>query len=260
MSDTVPLRPDRVTEPAPGRPAPHLRTAGWFSIASGVMFLLSVGYLFTVLTGTGLTFAMFDDATTLLPWIDQHLSLYQGLYVLYALSQLLLLPVPALLWRVAVAMPGGDPQDAQRVWWLIGAIAGVGAALLAIVGLAVSYGLAAPSAASYVAAPDDDARWAVLVTHAVTADIAKNVRLFSEVLLGVWLLVTGWLYARGRPARGVLVGPMLGVVGGWTVLVAGWKLVDPVMPLEDWLAFVVAAAQIALGVVLLRRRAVQAER
>jgi hypothetical protein len=147
------------------------------------------------------------------------------------------------------------PQDTPRVWWLISAITGIGAALLAVIALAVSYGLAAPPwAASYVTATDDDARWAVLVTHAVAADIAKNVRLFSEVLLGVWLLITGWLYTRGRPAHARRIGPILAVAGGWTVLVAGWKLVDPLMPLEDWLAFLIAATQITLGTMLLRRR------
>ncbi|HEX8627622.1 MAG TPA: hypothetical protein VF755_05575 [Catenuloplanes sp.] len=218
---------------------PQMRTAGWLAIASGIAFLGAVGYLFTVLTGAGLALEMFDDPAALLPWIGNHLAAYHGLYLLYAVSQLLLLPVPALLsrWR------------GNGVGWLSAAVWGTAAAVIAIVGLAVSYGMAGPSSAAYLGATDQSARWAVLVTHHVAADIAKDVRLFSEVLLGGWLALTGWLLTRSRGPRGWW---LLAVAGGWTVLVAGWKLVDPLMPLEDWLAFVVATAQIALGVALLR--------
>src|SRR5215204_5463421 len=112
-----------------------LRTAGWLAAGSGVAFLVAVVYLFTVLTGAGLTLTMFDDASALLPWIDRHLRLYQGLYLLYASSQLLLLPVPVLLWRAA-GRPG-----ATRTGWSAGAVLGTGSALLAVTGLAVTYGL-----------------------------------------------------------------------------------------------------------------------
>lgn len=221
-----------------GQAGAQTRYAGWLAIASGSAFLAAVGYLFTVLTGAGLTFEMFDDASALLPWVAGHLRAYQGLYLLYALSQLLLLPVPALL-----AGPGSAARLTAAVW-------GTGAALLAVVGLAVSYAIAGASSAAYLAAVDESARWSVLVSHDLTADIAKDVRLFAELLLGGWLVLTGWLFARDRGSRGWW---LLTAAGGWTVLVAGWKLVDPLMPLEDWLAFVLAAAQLSLGVALLRR-------
>jgi hypothetical protein len=44
------------------------------------------------------------------------------------------------------------------------------------------------------------------------------------------------------------------VLGGWTLVVAAWKLFDPQMPLEDWLGFLLGAGYVGLGVALLRTR------
>jgi len=187
---------------------------------------------------------MFNDPQALLPWSAAHLHLYQGLYLLYAASQVLLLSVPALLWRASD----------RRASWLFGAVWGTGAVVLSIASLAVLYAVARTSSAAYVSAGDDVARFAVIASHNVAADIAKDIRLFADLLFGGWLVVTGALLVRDRGSRGWWA---LVAVGGWTLVVAVWKLFDPTTSLEDWLGFIVSAGQVGLGAALLRRSPVR---
>jgi hypothetical protein len=86
------------------------------------------------------------------------------------------------------------------------------------------------------------------------ADTGKALRLFSEVLLGLWLTGVAWASRStaehaGGP-RWLLV--VLAVAGVYTLAVAGIKILDPFNGLEDSLAFLLALVYIALGVQLWR--------
>ena len=72
-------------------------TAGALLVAAGVAFLATSVYLFAVLTAAGFEIEMFDDPVSLMPWVAAHSRLYQGLWVLYFLTQAALLLVPSLL-------------------------------------------------------------------------------------------------------------------------------------------------------------------
>ena len=83
------------------------------------------------------------------------------------------------------------------------------------------------------------------------ADVGKDIRLFSELLLGVWLILLG------RQLRGSLrQRRWWGIVGlgCWTVAVAAIKLAEPTIGLEDWLGFLLGAGYLALGAGLIRAR------
>ena len=201
------------------------------------MFLVTVGYLFTVLPATGWSIDMFDDPADLLRWVDGHERIYQVLWVLYFGSQTCLLAVPALLARL-----GGRAA----------AVFGTTAVVLAMAGLALLFAVSPVLARAYSEAALPGAAGStaqVLVLHDVTADIGKDLRLFSELLLGVWLITAGRLLRRRSDHRRWW---LLTALGGWTVLVAAVKLVDPANPLEDWLGFLLGTGYLVLGVGLLR--------
>jgi uncharacterized membrane protein HdeD (DUF308 family) len=111
-------------------------------------------------------------------------------------------------------------------------------------------------------------RASILLAADATADLAKGARLVSEVLLGIWLLWLGTVLARSghRPAAAAsgADGPrsagsrrgggwwIVAAIGVWTVIVGLWKLLDPAMEPEDWIAFLIGGAQLAAGIRLMR--------
>jgi hypothetical protein len=213
-----------------------LVTAARLSLAAGVVFLLTVAYLFTVLPATGWDLAMFDDPAALLPWAAAHPRVYQGLWLLYFASQACLLGVPVLLRRTTGALA---------------ATLGTSAVVLAMTGLGVLVAVSPVLARAYAAAGSGPDPAAVLLLHDVTADVGKDLRLLSEVLLGLWLVLAG----RGlRLATGARAWWALSALGAWTVVVALVKLAVPTIGLEDWLGFLLGLGYLALGVGLLRRR------
>ena len=118
----------------------HQRTAGWFALGAGAMFMATVGYLFLIMTATGWTIDMFDAPADLLIWVNAHERVYQGLWVLYFLSQMLLLPVPSLL-------SGGQARAT--------AVFGTAAVVLAMVGLVVIFAVSPVLAHAYSEASTD---------------------------------------------------------------------------------------------------------
>jgi hypothetical protein len=212
--------------------------AGALSIAAGVAFFATVTYLFTVLRQAGLDLAMFDDPARLLLWVSDHSGRYQGMWLLYFVSQALLLCVP---WLIA------EDRGARAA-----AVFGTASVVVAMVGLAVQYAASPVTAAAYQAALAEDGSGSasvVLAMHTVVADVGKDLRLFSEVLLGVWLVLVGARFAIRAGSRAWW---LLAALGCWTVMVVGWKLVDPTMPHEDWLAFLLGVGYIGFGVGLVR--------
>jgi hypothetical protein len=209
------------------------RRAGWLAIGAGAAFFATTAYLLAVLPAVGLDLDMFDHPERLLPWVDSHVRWYQALWLLYFLSQALLLTVP---WLV------GDHVGAKATG-ILGTVAVSGA----LTGLAVIYAASPVTAAAFQDPATD--RGSVLALHSALADIGKDLRLFSEVLLGVWLLLAGRQLRAATGRRGWWA---LSALGGWTLVVAAWKLLDPLMPLEDWLGFLLGSGYVALGVGLLR--------
>lgn len=99
---------------------------------------------------------------------------------------------------------------------------------MAMVGLIVIYTTSAPVAQAFVeAAPSSPEQAGVLLLGDLFANVGKELRVFSELLLGAWLGGTGALLL--LRARSVGGWAMLGI-GGCTLLVAILKIFDPRNP------------------------------
>jgi hypothetical protein len=242
-----------------------IRTAGRLLAAAGVAFLAVVIYLYAVLLPLGLSFTFFDDVAGRLQWLQTHAGLYLAMYLIYLLQQLLLLAVPLLLWRHGRVLLGERASGLATVAAAAGMMS-VPLALLSIAELIMSTHTSLQYWA--VGAGDPVQRAGILLTTDATADLAKGARLVSEVLLGGWLLWLGAVLARsghrptatavgadGRRGAGSRIHQgwwIVAAIGVWTVIVGVWKLLDPAMEPEDWVAFLIGGAQLAAGIRLMR--------
>ena len=228
------------------------RSAGTCLVVAGTMFGVVVTYLYAVLVPLGLDLAMFDEADRLLDWVSSHMSAYLLLYLLYAIQQVSLLAAPVLLWRYLPAVRGGGSW--VRSFAATSAVLSIGSALLSSVLLIMS----THTAVQYwhlTSTPTGPERMVVAMMFDSGADLAKGARLMSEPLLGIWLVWIGWVLIGEDASRRSRAWSAVCVVGVWTAVVGVWKLMDPRMPYEDWVAFPIAAAMIAAGVALRRATA-----
>jgi len=227
-------------------PSLLLRVGGISALVAGALFFSTVVYAFVIMAGFGFTQEMFDDRALLLPWVAVHADLYRGLWLLYFASQVFLLPVPLALY-ILVRHDGPGAGIAAPC-----AVAGGAAVVMAMVGLVVIYATFAPVARAFVeTSSSSPERASVLLLGDLFADVGKEVRLFSELLLGVWLGGTGAaLLLRGT--RSDAAGWAILIISGCTLCVAILKILDPLNPLEDFLGLLLAGGYVLIGVRLLR--------
>jgi hypothetical protein len=227
-----------------------LRVGGISAILAGGLFFLTVIYAFGFMSSLGFTQEMFDDRRLLLPWVADHTNVYSGLWLLYFASQMFLLPVPLALYTLTRHFGGWGSGVAGPC-----AVVGTTAVAMAMVGLIVIYTTSPLVAYAYVgyadAAPSSLDKDSVLLLGDLFADVGKEIRLFSEVLLGIWLGGTGAMLVHQRRSS-VVSWATLGI-GGYTVCVAILKILDPMNPLEDTLGLVLAMGYVGVGTQLLRR-------
>src|SRR3712207_7039642 len=207
-------------------PSLLLRVGGISALVAGALFFLTVAYAFGLMAGFGFTQEMFDDRALLLPWVAEHAGLYRGLWLLYFASQVFLLPVPLALYTLIRQEDARGSGIAAPC-----AVAGGAAVVMAMVGLVVIYTTSAPVARAFVeATPSSPEQASVLLLGDLFADVGKELRLFSELLLGVWLGGTGAvLLRRLRSGAGWA---MLGI-GGCTQSVAVPNITDTPNPLAE---------------------------
>jgi hypothetical protein len=234
MSDTAGPAVDR---------AAALRRAGWSLIAAGGLFVVVATYLFAVLVPQGLSFDLFDDSAGLLTWVGGHLSLYLLMYVLYLAQQLALLGAPVLIQR---HLPVPDGREFGRTFAMSAVLVSIP---LAVLSSALLIMATHTSAEHWAAATTPDERSQIVLVFGTAADLAKGARVVSEVFLGVWL---AWLGRALQVRTGRRAWLLILLVGLWTGVVGAWKLLDPGMDLEDWLAFLTGTAQLAAGIGVLR--------
>ncbi|WP_169389496.1 DUF4386 family protein [Deinococcus aquatilis] len=216
------------------------RFGGVGALLAGALFLCSLVYVYGVLAQAGLDVEMFNDQARLLPWVAEHARAYTGLWWLTLLSTLALLPAPVALHDRLRSGARGISR--------VAAVAGVGGVIF---GLAAPLVLAAASpvlAQGYVEA-SGQTRDAVQVMGRMIGDLALHLRLGSDLLLGVWLGVSGGLLLRlQRNTR----------LGGWflvTAVLTGTVIATKplgIADLEPFLAPVLSLAYLGLGTVLLQ--------
>lgn len=227
-------------------PSLLLRIGGISALVAGALFFATVVYVFGVMPGFGFTQEMFDDRALLLPWVADHAGLYRGLWLLYFASQVFLLPVPLALYALVRRDDGRGEGIAASC-----AVAGVAAVVMAMVGLVVIYATSAPVARAFVeTSSSSPERASVLLLGDLFAELGKEIRLFSELLLGVWLGGTGAALLRGT--RSDVAGWTMLIISGCTLCVAILKILDPLNPLEDFLGLLLAGGYLVIGVRLFR--------
>ena len=229
-------------------PSLVLRIGGISALVAGALFFATVVYSFGVMPSFGFTQEMFDDRALLMPWVADRPGLYRGLWLLYFASQVFLLPVPLALYALALVRCDDGRGDGIAAPL---ALAGIAAVIIAMVGLVVIYATSVPVARAFVeTSSSSPERASVLLLGDLFADVGKEVRLFSELLLGVWLGGTGAALLRGT--RSDAAGWAILIIGGCTLYVAVLKILDPLNPLEDFLGLLLAGGYVLIGVRLLR--------
>lgn len=220
------------------------RVAGLLLVGAGGLFLVVVTYLFAVLLPLGLTFDMLDEPAALLAWLGRHSGAYTTLYLLYLGQQLVLLAAVVAARRAWCR--GGFGSDLARD---VSAAAGLVSVTLALASIAILIMTTHAGTEAWRVATGDGQRATVVATYETAADLGKGARLASELPFGWWL---GWLgLTAWRSARSRLW-LVLVALGAWTAAVGLWKLLDPFMPFEDWLAFLIAAGLLGAGLGVLR--------
>ena len=220
-----------------------LKIGGWSAIASGGFYILVTIYIFGVLPQLGFVTEMFDDHTLLHPWVAQYPRLYQISWLLYFLTQLCLLPVPIALANFFNI----DQNEKSSAWVKLSPLFGMVAIPLAMLSAILFYATSPLTAQAYTdlaTMPDNQAL--ILTLSGVLTDTAKEIRLFSEIILAVWLISTGYLFQSVRNSQGASW--LCYGIGFWTLFVISYKFYNPYAPLEDALGIFLGVSYIGIGI------------
>ena len=90
------------------QPVVAVGVGGISALVAGTLFFATVVYAFGVMSGFGFNQEMFGDRALLLPWVADHVGLYDGLWLLYFASQVFLLPLPLALYALLVRRDDGQ--------------------------------------------------------------------------------------------------------------------------------------------------------
>ncbi len=222
------------------------KMGGWSALLSGLLFGILTVYLYVFLGALGFKPVMFDDHSLLHLWVADRTRLYQLTWILYFLIQLFLIPVPLVLSHYFLQSGNGKLRSLAELSRTFGTTA----IAIAILCPIIFYTASPITAQAYMTFDSAQSQELVLVMSSLMTDIPKEIRLFSEVLLGIWLILTGFLFRHSTRARGI--GWLTFAIGFWTLSIASVKIFDPANPLEDFLGLVLAVNYVAIGMHLLR--------
>jgi hypothetical protein len=217
------------------------RLGGIGALVSGLLFLVTVLYTFVYLARLGLSIEMLDQPRGLLPWIATNEGAYLGLWWIYLASLLCLLPVVPTLYRCTPA--------AGSAIALVGAIAGLAGVVVGIVGAATNAASASALGPAYPPA-DEVLRTLLVVLSELFGFLQLYLRMFSDVLVGLWLGATGLAWMK-HTARWWARGGVLVVLSATIAVVVASKLVG-FFDLEPYLGLLTAVAYLWIGTVLLK--------
>ena len=219
-----------------------VKLGGISAVCAGMLLLGATLYLFLT-QGAGQS----KDVEALLQWVAKNTTAYKWIWVLFFLAQVFLMPVPYAVycWLKADSTVRGGLLPLSTVF-------GVASCVLAIVGIVLAFAHAPIAADAFVKNPAGSAqRESALLIALVNLEVIKTLRLFSELLLAGWLIVTGmamWPAHTKWSAAGVLV------LGLYTLMATIIKIYSPLNPIEDTLGFVLAVGTACIGVGLVRAK------
>jgi hypothetical protein len=232
--------PPTRTAPA-DRAAQAVRVGGLGALLSGVVFLGTIAYTFGFLFARGLSTDMLNVPAQLLPWVHANTVAFVGLWWIYTLHFLCLLPAPR-----GLAVIVGEERASIRM----ASMAGVAGAVVGMIAAQVNAATAPPlAAASVTLAP------ALLPSVWLQSELAGGVglqlRLLSDLLVAVWLCTTGMTLVRTTGWRAL--GAVQLAVSALVLIVYVGKPFDW-LDLEPTLGFVLALVYLWMGILLVRRR------
>ena len=218
-----------------------VRVGGRGAVLAGVVFLGTIVYTFGFLFSLGLSTDMLNEPARLMPWVHAHTVAFVGLWWIYTLHFLCLLPAPR-----GLAVIAGDERATIRA----ATIAGIAGAVVGTIAAQVNAATAPPLAAASVALPQALLP-GVWLQSEIAGGLGLQLRLLSDLLMAVWLGITGLTLVRM---------PRWRATGAAQLAVSALVLVIYVAKPFDWLdleptlGFVLALVYLAIGVKLLRAR------
>jgi hypothetical protein len=229
-----------VSAPA-DRVADAVRVGGLGALLSGIVFLGTIAYTFGFLFARGLSTDMLNVPAQLLPWVHANTVAFVGLWWIYTLHFLCLLPAPR-----GLAVIVGEERASIRM----ATVAGIAGAVVGMVAAQVNASTAPPLAAASVtlAPPLLPSVW---LQSEIAGGLGLQLRLISDVLVAVWLTTTGLTLVRTTGWRALGAAQL--VVSALVLIVYIGKPFDWV-DLEPTLGFVLALVYLWIGIQLLKRR------
>jgi hypothetical protein len=218
-----------------------VRVGGGGAVLAGVVFLGTIAYTFGFLFSRGLSTEMLNEPARLMPWVHAHTVAFVGLWWIYTLHFLCLLPAPR-----GLAVIAGDERATIRM----ATVAGVAGAVVGTIAAQVNAATAPPLAAASVALPQALLP-GVWLQSELAGGLGLQLRLRSDLLMAVWLGTTGLTLL--RMPRWHALGAAQLAVSALVVVVYVGKPFDW-LDLEPTLGFVLALVYLWMGMMLLRRR------
>jgi hypothetical protein len=229
------------TAAAYDRTAEAVRVGGSGAVLAGVVFLGTIAYTFGFLFSRGLSTEMLNEPARLMPWVHAHTVAFVGLWWIYTLHFLCLLPAPR-----GLAVITGDERATIRM----ATVAGIAGAVVGTIAAQVNAATAPPLAAASVALPQALLP-GVWLQSELASGLGLQLRLLSDLLMAVWLGTTGLTLVRLPSWRAL--GAVQLAVSALVVVVYVGKPFDW-LDLEPTLGFVLALVYLWIGVQLLRTR------
>src|SRR4051812_14268861 len=233
--------PSASRAPLDGTEVDAVRIGGRGALLSGIVFLGTIAYTFGFLFARGLSTDMLNVPAQLLPWVHANTVAFVGLWWIYTLHFLCLLPVPR-----GLAVIVGEERASIRM----ASVAGIAGAVVGMIAAQVNAATAPPlAAASVTLAPA--LLPSVWLQSELAGGLGLQLRLLSDLLVAVWMCTTGLTLIRTTGWRAL--GAVQLAVSALVLVVYIGKPFDWV-DLEPTLGFVLALVYLWIGIQLLRRR------
>jgi len=222
------------------------RNIAWKSaVAAAVGIFITSIYFALVLPYFGFTFEMLDDEVATIQWYlrNNTAGIYQGLMILYFISQLLLLPLPYALHKITAK----KTNEAYSSYFTIIGTAGIVIALIGPIFLFANIPELYTTAKAGLVSTET-----MVMTSNMFADLTKDFRLFSEILIGIWLI--GFSFTNLKNAIHKVMTFVIGLFGVSILVIPAIKLADPYMDTEDYIGLVLCVCFILLAIVAYKSR------
>ena len=216
-----------------------IRLGGWGALLAGIAFLVTIAYIFGFLFARGLSTDMLNEPSQLLPWVHANTVAYVGLWWIFLLHLLLLLPAPA-----GLAVIAGPRRASIRVASTAGVAGIVVGTVAAMVNAATAPALGVASASMPPALLPN-----VWLLSELAGSLALHLRLLSDLLIAVWLATTARTLVHRSGWRAMAVAQL--AVSVLVLVVVTAKPFDW-LDLEPSLGFALVLVYLWIGVALLR--------